>query len=315
MNNVVFGTGPLAWWVMHYLLERGEKITLASRSGKTTRNLPHSVEVKQCDARNEDEVGTVCKDAETIYFCAMPPYTNWPELFPPLVTGFLRGAAKTKARLVFGDNLYMYGPTGGASINESLPHSATGHKGRTRATMARFFMQAHERGDNQVTIGRASDFFGPEVINAVFGDMFFKPVYEGKSVNLLGNINLNHTFCYIKDFARGLITLGNHDQAYGEVWHVPSAAAVSTAEMVKLIENEMSRTIKVRTAGKGLISLLGLFNPMIKEVKEMMYTWQEPYVVDHSKFEKAFGLNITEHQDAIRETVAWYNKRYLTQHE
>ena len=211
MKNLVFGTGPLAWWVMQILLEKGDTVALASRSGKINKTLPDKVEIHACDATQPDEVAKVCKDMDAVYFCAMPPYTNWPDLFPPLAVGFLKGVARTKAKVIFGDNLYLYGPTQGTRISEIVAHDATGHKGRTREFVARQFMAAHEREDNLITIGRASDFYGPETLNAVFGEMFFKPALTGKTANLLGDIDLPHTFSYIKDFAKGLVTLGNND--------------------------------------------------------------------------------------------------------
>ncbi|MCF7825975.1 MAG: NAD-dependent dehydratase [Candidatus Marinimicrobia bacterium] len=310
MKNMVFGTGPLAWWVMQELLEKGDSVALASRSGKINKPLPKKVQIHACDATQPDEVAKLCQDMDAVYFCAMPPYTNWPDLFPPLVVGFLKGLARTQAKIIFGDNLYLYGPTQGTPLSETVSHDASGHKGRTREFVARQFMAAHEREDNLVTIGRASDFYGPHTINAVFGEMFFKPALAGKTVNLLGNIDLPHTFSYIKDFAKGLVTLGSHEAAFGEAWHTPNAPTISTRDMLKLVEAELNGKIKVRVAGKTMISMMGLFNPMIKEVKEMMYTWEEPYVVNHSKFEAAFGAEPTSHEVAIKETFAWF-KNYL----
>jgi len=291
---------------MQTLLERGDTVALASRSGKINKPLPENIEIHACDATQPDEVAKACQEMDAVYFCAMPPYNKWPDLFPPLVVGFLKGVARTKAKLIFGDNLYLYGSTEGTRINETVAHDASGHKGRTREFVARQFMMAHERGDNLVTIGRASDFYGPQTTNAVFGEMFFKPALTGKTANLLGDLELPHTFSYIKDFARGLVTLGNNESAFGEAWHTPNAPTISTAEMLGLIEAELGGKVKVRAAGKTMISMLGLFNPMIREVKEMMYTWEEPYIVDHSKFEAAFGVEITSHEEALKETIAWF---------
>ncbi len=308
MKNIVLGTGPLAWWVMQELLQKGESVALASRSGEIAQGLPKGVDIQACDASKPDEVTQLCKETDAIYFCAMPPYTNWPEQFPPLVTGFLKGAARTDTKLIFGDNLYMYGPTNGAPITEELPHIAPGHKGRTRAHIARYFMDAHERGDNLVTIGRTSDFYGPLTLNAIIGEVLLDAVFSGKTANLLGNIDLPHTFSYIKDFARGLVTLGQHEKAFGKAWHTPCAPTVSTREMLALIEAELGGKIKTRAAGNTMVSMLGLFNPVLKEVKEMMYTWREPYIVDHSKYEQAFGAEITPHKEAIAETVGWFKQ-------
>ena len=310
MKTMVFGTGPLAWWVMQTLLEKGDTVALASRSGKINKALPDKVKIHACDATEPDEVAKVCKDMDAVYFCAMPPYTNWPDLFPPLAIGFLKGVARTEAKVIFGDNLYLYGSTQGTRISEIVAHDATGHKGRTREFVARQFMAAHEREDNLVTIGRAADFYGPHTLNAVLGEMFFKPAFASKTANLLGDIDLPHTFSYIKDFAKGLVTLGSNDSAFGEAWHTPNAPTVSTRDMLKLVEAELDEKVKIRVAGNTMISILGFFSPMIKETKEMMYTWEEAYVVDHSKFEAAFGAEVTSHEVAIKETVAWF-KDYL----
>ena len=310
MKNMVFGTGPLAWWVMQTLLEKGDTVALASRSGKINKALPDKVKIHACDATEPDEVAKVCKDMDAVYFCAMPPYTNWPDLFPPLAIGFLKGVARTEAKVIFGDNLYLYGSTQGTRISEIVAHDATGHKGRTREFVARQFMAAHERGDNLVTLGRAAAFYGPHTLNALLGGVFFKPAFASKTANLLGDIDLPHTFSYIKDFAKGLVTLGSNDSAFGEAWHTPNAPTVSTRDMLKLVEAELDEKVKIRVAGNTMISILGFFSPMIKETKEMMYTWEEAYVVDHSKFEAAFGAEVTSHEVAIKETVAWF-KDYL----
>ena len=139
--------------------------------------------------------------------------------------------------------------------------------------------------------------------------MFFNAALAGKPANVLGNIDLPHTFTYIKDFASALVVLGEHDEALGKAWHVPNAETTTTRQLIEMVEQEIGRPIKVRHAGKFLVSVLGLFNPMIREVKEMMYEWEEPYIVDFSKFEKTFGSKTTSHKTAIKETVAWFKQR------
>ena len=309
MSNVVFGSGPLAWWVMQTLLERGKEVSMVSRSGKTDRQLPAGVKLLACDLNDAEAVAQACLGAKQLYFCAMPPYTRWPEEFPGMVTGFLQGAKASGADIVYGDNLYMYGPTDGKVLTEDLGYHAPGHKGKVRAAMADLFMEAHSSGQQRVTMGRVSDFYGPEVVNAMFGEDFFKAALTGKTANLVGDPDQPHTYSYIKDFARGLVTLGEQDAAFGESWHIPAAPTLTTRELVGIIEEELGGSVRFRTAGKGMISFLGLFNPMIKEVKEMLYTSTAPYVVDHSKFERVFDLEVTSHEQAISETLRWYEER------
>lgn len=310
MKSIIFGSGPLGQWVAELLAEDDQQAILVNRSGKVDVEMNAQVKFAACDATDPNQVKEICKDADVVYHCAMPPYTEWPQKFPALMTGIIEGVSKTKAKLVFGDNLYMYGPPHGKPIHESLPYAATGHKGKTRTRMAEMLLEAHAEGKIKATIGRASDFFGPRVINAGFGEMFFKPALAGKTVNMIGNIDLPHTFSYIKDYAAGLIHLSEHDSAFGRAWHLPNPETISTREMVQLIENELGSPVKVRSNGKRMISFLGLFSPMIREVKEMMYSYEESYFVEHKQFSEHFDMKATPIEIAIKDTVDWYKAHY-----
>ena len=308
-KNIVIGTGPLGRWVAQALAERGRPAILVNRGGRIGDTLPPGVTVTAADATDPHAVADVCSGATAVFHCAMPPYTRWPEDFPPLTRGILEGVARTGARLIYGDNLYAYGDTGGRPLTEDLPPAATDRKGRVRAEMAAMLLDAHRAGKVVVAIGRASDFYGPLVTNATLGEMFFAAALAGKTANLLGDIDAPHTYTYIRDFGRALVTLSENDRALGRVWHVPSAPTLTTRQMVERVEAALGRPVKVRPAGRLMVGLLGLFNPMVREVREMMYQWEQPYVMDHTRFEQAFGADPTPHETAIEETLAWYRRR------
>lgn len=308
-KNIIFGTGPLGLWVAKALAEEGNQVTLVNRKGKVAQELPDKMQIVAGDATDSTSVYRICMEADAVFHCAMPPYTEWPDQFPPLTKGILEGVSKAGAKLIYGDNLYMYGDTEGRPITENLPYMATGLKGKVRAEMAEMLLNAHKKGVVQVVIGRGSDFYGPQVVNSTFGEMFFKAALSGKPSNLLGNIDLPHTYTYIKDFANALVKLSENDRALGQVWHVPNASTITTRQLVGLVEKEIGQPIKVRTAGRLMVTLLGLFNPMMKEIKEMMYEWEQPYIVEHNKFEDTFGADTTPHEVAIKETVEWYRQR------
>ena len=294
---------------MQTLAEKGAQVTLVNRKGETEQKLPEQVEIVAGDATDSSIVHQICKEADAVFHCAMPSYTEWPAKFPPLTKGILEGVSRAGAKLIYGDNLYMYGDTEGRPISENLPSAATGHKGKVRAEMAEMLLNAHKKGEVQVVIGRGSDFYGPQVVNSAFGEMFFKAALSGKPANLLGNIDLPHTYTYIKDFSKALVKLSENDKALGQIWHIPNATTMTTRQLVELVEKEIGQSIKIRAAGRLMVTLLGLFNPMIKEVKETMYEWEHPYIVDHSKFEQTLGADVTPHEVAIKETVAWYRQR------
>ena len=314
-QHVVFGTGPLGLAVMDVLVAQGKEVTLVNRSGTIGEATARGVNVVRADVTVPQEVTAVSRNAAVVYLCAMPPYTQWPTLFPPLVNGVLAGVAATNATLVYGDNLYMYGPNpNGGRISEDLPDAATGHKGRTRAAMAQTLLDAHAAGKLRVAIGRAPDFYGPRALNATFGERFWQSVLAGKTPNLIGDLDQPHTYTFIRDFARGLVTLGAHEAALGQAWHVPSAPTITTRQWLALVETELGTTIKPRVANKAMLTMLGWFNPLIREIKEMYPSFANPYIVDHSRFAATFGGEPTSHQTAIRETLAWFQQRTASSH-
>lgn len=308
-KNVVFGTGPLGLAVMDILVARGRQVTLVNRAGRVGETVPEEVRLVRGDATDPDQVSNICKDADVVFHCAQPPYHLWPERFPPITQGIMEGVSRTNARLVFADNLYMYGPVEGETIHEELPYAATGPKGKTRAQMAQMLLNAHQAGQLQVTIGRASDFFGPRVLGSVIGETFFDPALSGKTVNVIGNPDMPHTYTYIRDFARSLVTLSENQEAYGRAWHVPNAPAMTTRHFADLVAREIDQPVKLRPAGRLTMTLLGLFVPELREMKELMHEFEDPFIVNHSDFEATFGNGVTQHQEAISETITWYQQR------
>jgi nucleoside-diphosphate-sugar epimerase len=303
---VIFGAGQVGLTLAEQLTAKGVAVTLVSRRGKTAQPLPAGATLVTGDVTDPATVARLARAGEVVFETAQPEYTKWPQKWPPLAQAIIDGLAQTHTPMVFVDNLYMYGPTHGAPISEDLPYTATGHKGKTRAQIATMFLDAHKAGKFPVTIGRASDYFGPGVRDtAVFGDRFFEAFFAGKAVDLFGKPDLPHTYTYVPDFARALITLSENEEAYGRAWHAPNAATVSTSEMVKLFESELGQPVKTRVVSPLMVSLAALFVPIVREMKEMAYEFNEAYVVDDSQFRAAFGAQTTPLADAVRATVAW----------
>ncbi|MFO7633833.1 MAG: NAD-dependent epimerase/dehydratase family protein [Caldilinea sp.] len=311
-NALIFGAGQVGMNLMEQLAAEGVQVTLVNRSGRVKETLPTGVSVVAGDLNDPATVTRLAANAEVVFQTAQPAYTEWPKGWPPLIRSIVDGIAQTSARLVFVDNLYMYGSTHGQPIREDMPYAAAGHKGKVRAQVAATLLDAHEAGRIQVTIGRASDFFGPRGTDtAVLGERFFEAAFAGKSVDVFGNPNLPHTYTYLPDFARGLITLSRHSEAYGRAWHTPNHQTISTAELIRLIGAEMGQEIKTRAVSPLMVSMLGLFVPIVREMKEMMYEFQEPYIVDDSQFRAAFGAQTTPLRDAARSTVAWFRQHHV----
>src|SRR5215212_5173648 len=305
--HVIFGTGAMGMAVMDELVQRGRRrVRMVNRSGRAS--VPEGVEVLGGDATDEAFAREASEGAAVVYFALNPPYDKWPELFPPLQAGVLGGAASAGAKLVAMENLYMYGPTDGRPLTEDLPYAPNTRKGTVRAMMSEELMEAHQSGRVRVAIGRASDAFGPRVLVSAAGEQVFGRAVEGKSAQLAGDPDQPHTYTYVPDIGRGLVILGEREEALGQVWRLPSPETLTTRQFVEMIFEEVGKPARVQAAPKILLRAIGLFNPAIRETIEMLYEFEEPFVVDHSRFEQAFGEHATPLREAIQRTVRWYRE-------
>ena len=305
--NIVFGAGGgLGSAVVRALAGSGKPVRGVNRSGRA--EVPDGVELVAADAADVQSARAACEGAAAVFHCVGIPYTDWAEKFAAITDGIIEGAASAGAKLIFGDNLYMYGPVDGPMTEES-PNAATGKKGRIRIAMAEAVMRAHEDGRIESAIGRASDFFGPGCFNALLGPRVIGPALQGKRCDLPGRLDVPHTYSFIDDVARSLVTLSEREDAMGGIWHLPSAETVTTGRMIEMIYEECGHPPTVRTAPRFVFSMMGLFNPMMRELKEVLYQFERPFVVDHSKFERAFGARTTPHREAVKLTVDWFRSR------
>ena len=304
--HVVFGTGPVGLAVMEELVRKGKRVRMVNRGGRA--EVAGGVEVVGGDAADFTFAREASAGASVVYFALNPPYDRWPELFPPLQAGVLEGAASAGAKLIAVENLYMYGPTGGRPLTEDLPYAADTRKGAVRAGMSLKLMEADASGKVHVAIGRASDFFGPRVRASAAGEQIFGRAVAGKSAQLAGDPGQPHTYTYAPDIGRGLVVLAEHEEALGRAWHLPSPETVTTRRFVEMIFEEAGGPARIQTAPKFVLRTMGLFNPSLRETIEMLYEFEEPFVVDHSNFERTFGIRPTPLRQAIAETVSWYRQ-------
>jgi nucleoside-diphosphate-sugar epimerase len=218
----------------------------------------------------------------------------------------LAAAEATEAKLVVMENVYMYGRPRGRPLTEDRSYDADTKKRRLRARMANELLDAHRRGV-RVTIGRASDYFGPRGgAQSMLGDRVIPPALAGKPAQLLGNPDLPHTYIYIPDIGEALVLLGERDEALGQPWHLPNPETLTARQLVELIYQQTGYPPKLRVGPKLLLRLIGLFDPTVRELVEMAYEFEEPFIVDSTKFETKLGMAATPIQHAIAQTVDWY---------
>ena len=307
--HVVLGaSGGIGSALVEELVERGHRVRAVSRSGDTTGI--EGVEGVNADVSTTEGVKVAVAGAAVVYHAAQPDYTKWPEEFPPMTDVVISGAENAGAKLVFADNLYMYGAGTTRLMTEETPQEATSRKGRTRILMAGRLLEAHRSGRVRVTMGRASDYYGPRGTGSLAGDTLFGAAVEGKTVRWPASLDVPHQFNYLPDIARALVTLGEREEADGAVWHLPAAEPLTGRRFAEMVFAEVGGSPKVGVLSKTMTRLIGTFVPPLREFPEIWYQYEKLFFADTSKFERAFGpFEPTPHEAAIESTVDWFRQR------
>ena len=309
--HVVFGTGQVGSALTAHLARQGIAVRAVSRNRPPA--LAGGCDWRAADASDPGAAAAAAKGASVVYQCLNAPYTQWPERFPPLQRGVLAAAEHTGALLVVLENLYGYGPTGGKPMTEDLPLAATTVKGRTRAAMTAELLAAADAGRVRIAIGRASDFFGAGVTQgSALGERVFGNALAGRRADFIGNADLPHTYSYVPDIAAGLATLGTDTRAAGQVWHLPGPPTVTTRALLDMVADQVGHRVGIRSVPKLAVRALAVASPMMRGLAEMTYQFDQPFILDTSKYQSVFGVAGTPLADAIAATLAWYRTRRST---
>jgi nucleoside-diphosphate-sugar epimerase len=311
--HVLFGAGQVGRPLAQLLLDAGKQVRVAKRS---PGGVPPGVEVIQGDAADPGFCARVAEGAATVYHCMNPPYYAkiWAELVPRYMDNLITAAGCAGARLVVVDNVYMLGRPGNRTLDEDTPSNPCSRKGEIRARAAERLFEAHRRGDILATTGRASDYYGPGGTLTHLGDQFWRPALKGKAARVLVNPDTIHTYHYIPDVAAGLLTLGcAESDVYGRPWMLPCAAPSSTRDLVTRFSRKLGREIKLSGVPRWIVNAMGVFVPLVREVDEMLYQWDEPFVISDRRFRERFRQEPTDVDAAATATVVWARQHYVKQ--
>ena len=297
------GTGRA---IVDELVRQGRRVRAVGRGG--IAGLPDGVEQVRADLYDPADAARALAGASVVYHAAQPPYEKWDGNFERLNDSICTAAEAAGARLVFADNLYMYGP-GGSPMTESTPQRATDRKGALRIRLAADLLARHERGELEVAIGRSSDYFGPHGVNTGPGERVFGAAIEGKAAGALGRTDVPHSLSYLPDLARAMVILGDRDEAAGRAWHLPVTDPMTVRAFLDRVYAAADGPVKIQLAGPAMVKVLGLFVPMMREVGVVLYQWNEPWISDWSAFEAAFGpFERTPLDQAISTTLDWWRE-------
>ncbi|WP_330300187.1 NAD-dependent epimerase/dehydratase family protein [Streptomyces sp. NBC_00503] len=305
--HLVIGFGPAGAATARLLAERGHAVRVVTSSGRSPEP---GIEHLAFDAADSGRLTEAARGATAIYSCGGPPYPRWAGSWPPLASSLCAAAEATGAVLVMLGNLYGYGPVD-VPMTEDLPLAATGPKGRVRAAVWEQARELHEQGRIRAVEVRASDFFGPSVTDGGHLAARVMPgLLRGKPVSALGDPDAPHSWTYLPDVAGALVEVAAQERAWGRPWHVPTEPALSVREMAGLLAARAgSGPVAVRRIPSAVLGVGSLFSPMIRELKEIRYQFDRPFVVDSSAYEARFALRATPVGDQVGATVDWWRER------
>jgi nucleoside-diphosphate-sugar epimerase len=263
------------------------------------------------DAMDAAFCAEAARGAAAVYHCMNAAYFAriWRETLPRLQANLVGAAARAGARLVVLDNVYALGRTHGRPMDEETPLAPCSAKGEIRAELHRELLAAAGRGDVRVAVGRASDFYGPGAGLSHLGERPLRQLLAGKPVQVTVNPDTPHTYHLSRDVAAGLATLGLDPAADG-VWMLPCAPALTTRAMVELLAAALGAPARLQRLPPLLLAALGLAVPILRELRELAYQWEEPFVVDDRRFRARFGVAATPAAEGARLTAAWARQAY-----
>jgi len=305
LHTILGANGTIAAELIPVLQSNAQQIRLVSRNPKKVAG----AEIFQADVLNRDQVFQAVKGSDFVYLLVGLDYNRkvWRTEWPVIMRNAIDACKAAGARLIFFDNVYMYGRVSGG-MTESTPYNPCSVKGKIRAEIDEMLLKEMNSGEIKAMIATSADFYGPRTSKtSVASIMIFEKMKNGKSAQWFVNAKQPHSFTYTPDAAVALYMLAVSENAYGQTWHLPTAKPALTGnEFISIAAKYMHAKNKVLVLPKWLIGIIGLFVPVMKELAEMLYQNEFPYVFDSSKFEKAFQFKPTPYEEGIRRTAEWW---------
>jgi len=307
--HVVFGAGQIGPRLARRLRERGHAVRLVRRSGPG----PEGIETRHGDAGDPMFAAEAARGAAVLYHCMNPTYSAsaWARELPRFADALVAAAGRARARLVVLDNVYMLGRPKGRPLDEDSPVEPCSRKGEVRARVDERLMAAHARGDARVVVGRASDFYGPGGTGTHLGDVLWPKALASGVAQVVVRTDTPHTYHYIPDVVAALAALGEAgDDVTGRWWMLPAAPAETTAQLVARAGRVLGRELRVQRMPPFVLGALGLVVPILRELAEMSYQWDEPFTVNDARFRERFALAPTSLDEGVPAMVAWAKEHY-----
>jgi len=303
MQTILGGGGVIGTELAISLRDFTDKIRIVSRNPKKVNETD---ELMSADLSRRNEVFKAVEGSEIVYITIGFDYNlkTWKEKWPTFMQNVIDACKKFHSKLVFFDNIYMYDQNYLGNMMEETPINPVSKKGKVRAKVAEMITDEFGKGQLMALIARSADFYGPKNDNSALVIMVFDNFKKGKKANWFARVDKIHNYTFTPDAAKGTAILGNTPDAYNQVWHLPTTSSrLLGIQWIDLIAKEMNVKPKYMVIPIWLMGIIGIFVPVIRELKEMAYQYDRDYFFNSTKFEKKFNFKPTSPIDGIQEII------------
>jgi len=309
MQTILGANGTIGSVLARELTAYTHKIRLVSRNPKKVNETDELFPADLSDPGNVDQA---VAGSDVVYLVVGLDYNLkvWQDKWPKLMRATIDACKKYNAKLVFFDNIYMYGASELTHMTEESIINPPSRKGLVRKQIAEMLMNEVKAGKLTALIARSADFYGPDNDKSFVFQMVYHNIKKGKKPNWVIDADKKHSFTYTPDAAKATTLLGNTPDAYNQVWHLPTYKnPITGREMIALFDKVMKSERKISIIPMWMLRILGLFIPMMREMPEMMYQYNRDYFFDSAKFDRRFNFRTTSYEDGVKWTI------YLTKAE
>lgn len=307
MTTILGAGGPIGNELANILLARNTPFRLVSRNPKPITG----AEVFAADLADRDAAIRAVAGSSLVYLVAGLKYNRavWQEFWPRIMANTIEASKRAQAKLIFFDNVYMYGKVEGA-MTEKTPYAPCSKKGEIRAKIATALMDEVKAGTLRAMIARSADFYGPNTPTGLPNVLVFEAFVKGEKASWLVNDSAPHSLTFTPDAARGVAMLAQRETAWNQIWHLPTAPDPPAAkEFIAMAASEFGVAPRYRVLNRPMLRVAGWFNPLVRELYEMLYQNDRPYLFDSSKFANEFGFAGIPYAEGIRIAAESYKRK------
>jgi nucleoside-diphosphate-sugar epimerase len=305
MQTILGAGGAIGTELVKEFARTGQSVRLVSRNPKPIQGATETI---SADISDLNQTIRAVSGSSIVYLLVGLKYDLrvWHELWPRIMSNAIEACKRANAKLIFFDNVYMYGKVSGP-MTEETPFNPCSKKGQVRAQIATTLLNEIKAGKLSALIARSADFYGPDARTSVANILVFEKFAKGATASWLVNDTVPHSYTFTPDAARSLTMLAANESAWNQTWHVPTTANPPIGkQFIEMAAKEFRVEPKYRVLNRPLIMLAGLFDQNTRESYEMLYQYDSVYLFESAKFSKTFSFEATSYAEGVRRIAATY---------